>query len=132
MRIVEIEALPNGAHRNQESDFFTLANLPFGWAVIPDGMVCQNFPFGTMIVENDTVVAWTPSVIPEDPQPTAEELREIAYNTEKCIEWEGEMITVTEAAQLWQYYAAEGSAKADQLTALISAAKSEIRSRIHD
>lgn len=63
---------------------------------------------------------------------SAEELREIAYNTEECIPWEDKLITVTAAAQLWQYYAAEGSEIATRLTALIAAAKEEIRSRIHD
>lgn len=132
MRIIEIAALPNGAHRNDGSSHWTLANCPEGWAVIPDGMVCENYPFGTVIVEDGVVVAWTPSAIPADPEPTAAELREIAYNTEPCIEWEGNMITVTQAAQLWQYYAAENNAKAEQLTVLIAAAKAEIRERIHD
>ena len=132
MRIIEIAALSNGAHNNQESAYWTLAKCPDGWAVIPDGMVCENFPFGTMVVQDGVVAAWTPSAIPEPPAQTAEELREIAYNTEKCIEWDGDMITVTEAAQLWQYYAAEDSPKAGQLTALIAAAKAEIRERIHD
>ena len=127
MRIVEIAALDNGAHRNQ-----TAAVCPEGWAIIPDDMECANFPFGEIEVENGVVTAWTPGTLPEDEQPTAEELREIAYNEEEVVEWDGGMVTVTQAAQLWQYYAAEGSPKAEQLTALIAAAKAEIRERIHD
>lgn len=127
MRIVEIAALPNGAHRNQ-----TAHRCPDGWAIIPDSLDCANFPFGTPTVANGVVTAWEAGVIPADPQPTAEELREIAYNTEEIIPWDDKMITVTHAALLWQYYAAEGSARAEELTTLIAAAKAEIRGRIHD
>ncbi len=55
------------------------------------------------------------------------EQREAAYNTAKIIPWDNGYITVTEAAQLWQYYAAEGNPKAEELTALIAAAKAQIR-----
>lgn len=127
MRIIEITALSNGAHRNQ-----TASVCSDGWAIIPDDMVCENFPFGEIEVSDGVVTKWTPGEIPADPVPTAEEQREIAYNTEPCVEWENEMITVTHAAQLWNYYAAEGSERATQLTTLIAAAKAEIRERIHD
>ena len=66
------------------------------------------------------------------PFPTSVEMREEAYNTEKVIEWYGDMITVTEASQLWQYYAAEGSDKAAELQALIAAAKASIREKYPD
>lgn len=56
-------------------------------------------------------------------------LREWFYNTEKAILFDGETLTVTEAAQLWQYYAAENNEKAAELTALIMAAKAAIRER---
>lgn len=125
MKIIEITPLANGAHRNQ-----TASACPEGWAVIPDDMECGNFPFGTITVSDGIVTSWTPGEVPATPTPTAEKRRETAYNTEPCVEWEDEMITVTEAAQLWQYYAAEGSGKAEQLTALIAAAKAEIRGRI--
>ena len=73
---------------------------------------------------------------PPDPEPTPEltpaQRRENAYNTEAVIEWDGDVITVTAAAQLWQYYAAEGSLKADALTALIAAAKEQIREKYPD
>lgn len=62
-----------------------------------------------------------------DPMDDSKHLRENAYNTEKIIEWSGAPITVTEAAALWQYYAAEGSSKADEIQTLIAAAKQEIR-----
>ena len=67
------------------------------------------------------------------PEPTPSELREQAYNTTPVIAWGGAMLTVTEAAQKWQYYAAEGdTAKMDALTALIAAAKADIRAKYPD
>ena len=76
MKIIEIVALPNGAHRNQTGG--TL-RLPEGWAVIPDGMACVNFPFGEIEAEEIdgvmTVIGWTPGVMPEpvEPEPETEE-----------------------------------------------------------
>lgn len=61
------------------------------------------------------------------------ELREQAYNTEPVIPWGGAMLTVTEAAQQWAYYAAEGNTeKVDALTALIAEAKAGIRAKYPD
>ena len=67
------------------------------------------------------------------PELTPAEQREQAYNTDPCVSWDGAMLTVTEAAQKWQYYAAEGdAAKADALTALIAEAKATIREKYPD
>ena len=135
MRIIEIAPLSNGAHRNQIGTFRAIPN---GWAAIPDDMETANFPFGDVTVEEIngvmTVTAWTPGEIPVEPEivPTPAEQREQAYNTERIIEWDGELLTVTEAATLWQYYAAEGSEKAGDLTALIVAAKENIRAKYPD
>lgn len=67
MRLVEIAALENGAHRNQTIDIPTV--IPTGWAVIPDGMETENFPFGEVTAEETggvmTVTNWTPGTIPE-------------------------------------------------------------------
>lgn len=63
---------------------------------------------------------------------TPSQLREAAYNTERVILWDGDFITVTEAAQQWQYYAAEGNIKADELQTLIAQAKAEIRAKYPD
>lgn len=61
------------------------------------------------------------------------ELREQVYNTQLCIEWDGAMLTVTEAAQQWMYYAAEGRTdKTDKLTELIAEAKQTIRTQWPD
>lgn len=85
MRIVEIKALNNGAHRNQTIDgVFNV--IPDGYAVIPDDMICENFPFGEVKAEEIdgvmTVAEWVPGVIPEpepmpETEPTAEELLDI-------------------------------------------------------
>ena len=133
MRIIEIKALSNRAHRNQTGTFST---IPDGWAVIPDDMVCENFPFGEVeTAEIDgvmTVISWIPGELPAPIEPTPAEKREQAYNTEPLIYWDGKDITVTEASTLWQYYAAEGNEKAEQLTILISFAKQSIRQKYPD
>lgn len=65
MKIIEIQALENGAHKNQAG-----ANIiPNGWAVIPDNMETPNFPFGEITVEEIdgvmTVISWKAGEIPE-------------------------------------------------------------------
>ena len=76
MRIVEIAALDNGAHRNQTVNGRVIP--PDGWAVIPDSMTTENFPFGTLEAEPIggvmTVTAWAPGTIPEpEPEPEPEQ-----------------------------------------------------------
>ena len=77
MRIIEIAALDNGAHRNQTGSF---ATVPDGWAVIPDSMVCENFPFGEVEVAEIngvmTVTKWTPGEMPE-PEPMPEPEKDV-------------------------------------------------------
>jgi hypothetical protein len=82
MQMFEIIALDNGAHRNQTYNGF----LPDGWALVPDNMVCENFPFGEVIAEEIdgvmTVTDWNPSPLPPpepqpEPEPTADELLKI-------------------------------------------------------
>lgn len=71
MQMLEIKALDNGAHRNQTYH----GVLPDGWAVIPDGMELENFPFGEVEAEEIngvmTVTKWTPGTRPE-PEPVPE------------------------------------------------------------
>ena len=69
---------------------------------------------------------------PPEPGATPAQQREKAYNTQPIIEWEGKQLTVTQAATKWQYYAAEGSTKADEVQALIAAAKHAIREQYPD
>ena len=78
MLIIEIEALDNGAHRNQNGSV-----MLDGWAVIPPDVgtmeTLENFPFGDVTVEEIngvmTVTSWTPGGKPEPkpmPEPEAE------------------------------------------------------------
>lgn len=70
---------------------------------------------------------------PEPEGPTPSELREEAYNTQKIISWDGEMITVTEASQLWQYYSVEkNTEKTELLSQLVIEAKTKIREQYPD
>lgn len=69
MRLIEIKAQPNGAHRNQTGE---LDIIPEGWAVIPGNMETPNFPFGDIAVKEidgvRTVTKWIPGTIPEIPE----------------------------------------------------------------
>ena len=74
-----------------------------------------------------------PEAQTDAPELSPAERREQAYNTDPCVPWDGDMLTVTEAAQQWAYYAAEGNtAKTDAITALIAAAKADIRKQYPD
>ena len=71
MNMLEIKALDNGAHNHQTFH----GVLSDGWAVIPDGMNLENFPFGEAETEEVngimTVTKWTPGTLPE-PEPVPE------------------------------------------------------------
>lgn len=70
MTIIEIQALPNGAHRNQTVS--GAVAVPDGWAVIPEDVpIPETFPFVDLTVEGDTVVTMTAGVVP-DPEPEPE------------------------------------------------------------
>lgn len=53
MKIIEIQALDNGGHRNQTGLF---SELPEGWARIPDEMETPNFPFGDIEAEDEDII----------------------------------------------------------------------------
>lgn len=79
MRIIEIQPLENGAHRNQTT---TSTAIPTGWAEIPaDVAIPETFPFVDLQVEGNKVVSMTAGVVPDpepepDPEPTeTEQLR---------------------------------------------------------
>lgn len=85
MRIIKIEPSAVGSHDSVAGMF---ATIPEGWAVIPEGMECENFPFGEVVAEEIdgvmTVTSWTPGEMPEpepivpvEPEPSAEELIDI-------------------------------------------------------
>lgn len=80
MRIIEIAALDNGAHRNQNGG---LSVVPDGWAVIRGNAELENFPFGSFEVETIDGIpymkegSWIPGEMPEPspepmPEPTTE------------------------------------------------------------
>lgn len=74
MKLIEITALSNGAHRNQT---YNGATVPDGWAVIPDGMAVPDiFPFVNLTVDGQTVTSMTAGTLPEpdEPEPTAEDI----------------------------------------------------------
>jgi hypothetical protein len=98
IRIIEIQALENGSHRNQTGE---LLAIPEGWAVIPDDMETPNFPFGEIEVEEIdgvmTVVKWVAGTLPEveEPEPLSkvEQLIETLYKAGKLTEEEYRAIT---------------------------------------
>lgn len=66
MQIIEIAALDNGAHRNQNGTFYI---IPDGWAVVPASMeLPATFPFVNITVEGGVVTSMTAGVAP-DPEP---------------------------------------------------------------
>lgn len=68
-----------------------------------------------------------------EPVLTPAQQREQAYNTQPIVEWDGQLLTVTEAAQQWAYYSAEGATgKTLELTSRISDAKRTIREQYPD
>lgn len=135
-----INATPseNGNYGNPQS------NGRDGMYELPDallGAYLDSMGFVTLTVSNDTVTAVERNVAaydayqaehPAPEPPTPAEQREEAYNTMEIVQWDGERITVTHAAELWNYYAAEGSEKAEELQTLIAAAKAEIREMYPD
>lgn len=78
MRIIEIQAMPNGAHRNQNGNF---PAIPTGWAVIPEDVpIPETFPFVDLVVEGSTVVNMTAGVVPEpepEPEPEPTEMEQL-------------------------------------------------------
>lgn len=72
---IKIEKNPDGSHAYQIG-----GELQYGWAIIPNDMVFENFPFGEVTTDEIdgvmTVTSWTPGTIPEPEQetePTTEE-----------------------------------------------------------
>ena len=98
MKIIEITTLENGAHRNQTS---TMRTVPDGWAVIPDGMETENFPFGDVTAEEIngvmTVTSWTPGEIPE-PEPEPEPVKSVDDRVTE-LEAENKLLTSQIEAQ---------------------------------
>lgn len=65
MRIIEIQALSNGAHRNQTG----AGQVPAGWAEIPAELeLPAEFPFVALTLEGGRVTAMTGLPVPEEPE----------------------------------------------------------------
>lgn len=117
MKILEITALSNGAHRNQSGNFRT---VPDGWAIIPENMICENFPFGVVEAEEVngimTVTKWTAGETPEpEPEPTPEPTAE-----ERISELEAQLAESDEAAiALYEAQAQQEAINAEQDEAIL-------------
>lgn len=60
MKVIEVNALPNGAHRNAESDYL----LP-GWVEIPETMeIPETFPFVSLTVSGGVLTGMRYKVMP--------------------------------------------------------------------
>lgn len=84
MTIIEIITQENGSHRNQTGTFET---IPGGWAVVPDDLNTENFPFGEIEVEEIdgvmTVAKWVAGTIPETPEtPEPSEVEKLRADVE--------------------------------------------------
>lgn len=73
MRIIEIATLTNGAHRNQVGN---IKHIPEGWAVVPNNLETENFPFGEIKVAEVNgvmvVTEWVATEIPKIVEPFEE------------------------------------------------------------
>ena len=61
MKIVELNALENGAHRNRKTDFNV--EIPDGWAIVSEDLSTPpTFPFVQNLVQNESgmVIGWDP------------------------------------------------------------------------
>lgn len=69
MRIIEIAALENGAHRNQTIN--RDIEIPEGWAFIPDDIeIPETFPFVHVYVSGKEVTELSPAPVPPpEPEP---------------------------------------------------------------
>lgn len=69
MKIIEIQPLENGAHRNQ-----TGGNVcPEGWAIIPESIeIPDTFPFISIEVEDGIVTNMMAGIMPEPEEPIKE------------------------------------------------------------
>lgn len=118
MRLIEIQALENGAHNNQTIN--GVIPVPAGWAVIPEDMECENFPFGEVeAAEIDgvmTVTKWTPGTMPEpEPEPEPEPTLD-----ERVADLEAALAQTDEAAiELYEAQAEQEEINAAQDEALI-------------
>ena len=129
MQIIEIKALENGAHRNQNG---FIGDIPDGWAVIPDNIETQNFPFGNIDVEEIdgimTVTHWEPGIIPgQEPSAVLDrtktaKLAEISKSCEDYI-YAGTNVTLPDnTTEHFTYTLADQSNISEMFTAVMAGA----------
>lgn len=91
MKIIEIQALPNGAHRNQTVS--GSVSVPDGWAEIPaDVAIPETFPFVDLVVKDGKVVSMTDGVVPEpepEPEPEPTETEQLRADVDFLAAMEG-------------------------------------------
>lgn len=80
MRIIEVEAQPNGGHNNQFME--SAIEVPAGWVIIPDDMeIPETFPFVTFHYRKGVVIDMSPAPVPPpspDPEPEGDVWDEMA------------------------------------------------------
>lgn len=75
MKIIEIKALDNGAHRNQTG---AIKTVPEGWAIIPDEItIPASFPFVDVKVKDGIVTSLTEGIVPAKLALTHSEINEM-------------------------------------------------------
>lgn len=139
MYMIEIYPLANGAHNNQT----VIEPVPNGWAIVPEDMETENFPFGNVeVAEIDgvmTVTSWTPLPLPAPIPVSPSEKRRKAYTTGEVdgtdwrIDYDGEHKTCDELTLLgMQYYFRNETEAAAEIRALVEAKVGEIRAAYPD
>lgn len=147
MKIIQAEATEIGYRPPIQT--WTMDFVPKGYVSLDDGVDTRIYynamGFVELILENGIVTGMTANeaayqaylaALPPEEVSDPVGQRERAYEEERLVEWPeggGTYLTVTEAAQQWQYYAAEGNtANTVRLQELIAAAKAVIRERYPD
>ena len=122
MRIIEISALSNGAHRNQTGTF---SAVPSGWAEIPDSIaIPDTFPFVNIEVDGQTVTAMTAGVIPA-PDLTdikSTKIAEIKQSCESYIYAGTDVILPDNIIEHFSYTLADQSNISEMFTAVMAGA----------
>ena len=122
MRIIEIAALSNGAHRNQTGTF---SAVPSGWAEIPDSIaIPDTFPFVNIEVDGQTVTAMTAGVIPA-PDLTdikSTKIAEIKQSCESYIYAGTDVILPDNTIEHFSYTLADQSNISEMFTAVMAGA----------
>ena len=122
MRIIEITAQDNGAHRNQTGTF---SAVPDGWAVIPDSIsIPDTFPFVNIEVDGQTVTAMTAGTIPGPDLASIKSVKvaEIKQACESYIYAGTDVIMLDNSIEHFTYTLADQSNISEMFTAVMAGA----------